>query len=93
MQNYVINPPPLFPPPFNVEVGVTHTQLFKSIFNIERGGGWGGGVVDKINVFKCSSVPTLLTRIVEALLGVLGIKYIYPKYFGYKVLLNTDFWV
>ena len=30
---------------------------------------------------------------VEALLGVLGIRYIYPKYFGYKVLLNTDFWV
>ena len=29
----------------------------------------------------------------EALLGVLGIRYIYPKYFGYKVLLNTDFWV
>ena len=26
--------------------------------------GWGGGVVDKVNVFKCSSVPTLLTRIV-----------------------------
>ena len=29
----------------------------------------------------------------EALLGVLGIRHIYPKYFGYKVLLNTDFWV
>ena len=30
---------------------------------------------------------------IEALLEVLGIRYIYPKYFGYKVLLNTDFWV
>ena len=29
----------------------------------------------------------------EALLGVLGIKYIYPKYFSYKVLVNIDFWV
>ena len=30
---------------------------------------------------------------VEALLGVLGIRYIYPKYFSYKVLVNIDFWV
>ena len=29
----------------------------------------------------------------EALLGVLGIRYIYPKYFSYKVLVNIDFWV
>ena len=30
---------PIFPPPLNVEVGVTHRQLFYSIFNIERAGG------------------------------------------------------
>ena len=24
---------------------------------------------------------------------VLGIRYIYPKYFSYKVLVNIDFWV
>ena len=29
----------------------------------------------------------------EDLLGVLGIRYIYPKYFSYKVLINIDFWV
>ena len=62
MQNYVINSPSS--PPFNVEVGVTHTQLFKSIFNIERGGGGEGVFLDKVNVFKCSSLPTLLNRIV-----------------------------
>ena len=28
MQNYVINPPPLFPPPFNVEVGVRTGNFF-----------------------------------------------------------------
>ena len=38
-------------------------------------------------------VNKLKKPINEALLGVLGIRYIYPKYFGYKVLLNTDFWV
>ena len=32
-----------------------------------------------------------LTR--GALLGVLGTRYIYPKYFIYKVLVNIDFWV
>ena len=31
--------------------------------------------------------------ILEALLGVLGIRYIYPKYFSYEVLVNIDFWV
>ena len=36
MQNFII-PPPLLPPPINVEIGMMQTT-FCSIFNIERGG-------------------------------------------------------
>ena len=45
MQNFVINPPPPFSPPINVEIGMMHRQLFYSIFNIERGGGGGGEAI------------------------------------------------
>ena len=43
--------------------------------------------------YKTKKSDTNKTYISEALLGVLGIRYIYPKYFSYKVLVNIDFWV
>ena len=45
----------------------------------------------KLHVMRANYVSMVFKK--EALLGVLGIRYIYPKCFGYKVLLNTDFWV
>ena len=36
---------------------------------------------------------SMIENIGEALLGVLGIRYIYPKYFSYKVQITIDFWV
>ena len=41
------------------------------------------------NYFKFLMFARISTlHIREALLGVLGIRYIYPKYFRYKVLVN-----
>ena len=46
MQNFVITPPPpLLPPPINVEIAMMQAT-FCSIFNIERGGGGKGGAWD-----------------------------------------------
>ena len=47
MQNFVINPPPPFPPPINVEIGLMQTT-FCSLFNIERGGGGEGALGIKL---------------------------------------------
>ena len=53
---------------------------------------WWDIVIDYLNLVLVMTA-VVCGVVGEALLGVLGIRYIYPKYFGYKVLLNTDFWV